>query len=107
MKPRFERAQTLLEYTIVLVIIVAALLTMNVYLRRGLQGRWKESVDQLGEQYNPGQTNSMMTQRMTSTSSTRIQAVRDKLQGAEGYYTMRNDNVTSTETRNASAMVGL
>ena len=52
------RGQSTLEYAVLIVVIIAALIAMQVYLKRGLQGRVRQSSDQIGEQYSPGYTES-------------------------------------------------
>jgi len=51
-----SKGQSTLEYVILLGFVVAALLAMGVYMRRGVQGRLRESTDQVGEQYEAGKT---------------------------------------------------
>ncbi|MDP2940618.1 MAG: hypothetical protein Q8O13_11215 [Candidatus Omnitrophota bacterium] len=46
------RAQSLTEYVIVLGLVVVALTTMQVYMRRGIQAVVKVSADELGFQQN-------------------------------------------------------
>lgn len=50
-----KKAQSLIEYSALLAILVAALLAMFTYLRFSFQGRIKESADVFGrgEQYTP------------------------------------------------------
>ncbi len=68
-----QRGQSTLEYAVLIVVIIAALIAMQVYLKRGIQGRVRESADQIGEQFSPGQTTS---NRITyvNASSTEVQA---------------------------------
>jgi len=61
-----KRAQSTLEYAILIVIILAALLSIQVYLKRGIQGRFKSSTDDIGDQFSPGNTNYISR---TTTSS--------------------------------------
>ena len=100
-----RRGQSVLEYTILLVIVIAALVAMQAYLKRGVQGHWKESVDGLGEQYDQGRTNSIITHQMQSTSESRMQTVKTTNNSVEGYYTMRSDASSSQETRNGHITV--
>ena len=51
-----KRGQSTLEYAVLIVVIIAALIAMQVYLKRGIQGRMRESSDQIGEQFSPGYT---------------------------------------------------
>ncbi|MCM8782804.1 MAG: hypothetical protein NC909_00180 [Candidatus Omnitrophica bacterium] len=46
----YKRAQTLTEYAILLGIIATAIIAMQVYVKRGLQGRVKDGTDYLGQQ---------------------------------------------------------
>jgi len=43
-----KRAQTTAEYAILIAIVVGAVVAMQVYVRRGLQGRIKSAVDYTG-----------------------------------------------------------
>jgi uncharacterized protein (UPF0333 family) len=59
------RGQSTLEYVILLGFVVAALIAMGIYMKRGFQGKLRESTDQVGEQYSAGKT----TSTYTSTSN--------------------------------------
>lgn len=59
-----KRGQSTLEYAILVIIIIGALLSIQVYIKRGLQGRLKGAADDIGDQFSPGNTN------MTSYSKT-------------------------------------
>jgi uncharacterized protein (UPF0333 family) len=48
-----HKAQTTLEYVILISVVVAALIGMQVYLKRGISGKLKESVDSAGQQFSP------------------------------------------------------
>jgi hypothetical protein len=50
------KGQTTLEVVILIGFVVAALIAMGVYMKRGIQGRLRESTDQVGEQYSAGYT---------------------------------------------------
>ena len=55
------RGQSTLEYVILIGFVVAALIFMGVYMRRGVQGKLRESTDQIGEQYTYNNTTSNYT----------------------------------------------
>jgi len=55
-KLRQHRAQSTLEYAILIGIIAAGLIAMQVYLKRGFQGKVRDNTDQMGEQFEPGET---------------------------------------------------
>jgi len=62
-------AQSTLEYALIVAVVVGGLIAMQVYVKRGLQGKLKESADQLGEQYSPGYTTGDVTVTTTSTTN--------------------------------------
>lgn len=64
-----KRGQSTLEYAVLIVVIIAALIAMQTYLKRGVQGKIRESSDQIGEQFSPGYTVSNMTTYTRSNSS--------------------------------------
>lgn len=51
-----KRAQSVLEYTMVTVCAVLALLTMTKYFKLSVQGKLRQSADEIGEHYNPRHT---------------------------------------------------
>ena len=67
---KVRRGQSLLEYAILMVIIIAALLTLQTYIKRGLQGRLKSSADDIGEKYSMS-SGANYSKVVTTTSNTR------------------------------------
>lgn len=65
---RSKRGQTTLEYAIVIAVVVSALIAMQIYIKRGIQGKLRSSTDQIGEQYSPGITTGGYTTTTGSTS---------------------------------------
>jgi len=97
---RFQRqGQSLLEYSILFIIIIVAFIAMQLYIKRGFQGRWKSAVDELGDQYDPNKTNSVYTYMMTSNGETHITTLRNTVNGVDGYYTLRDDFSKVTENK--------
>jgi uncharacterized protein (UPF0333 family) len=94
-----RRGQSMLEYSILIIIIIAAFITMQIYIKRGFQGRWKSAVDELGDQYDPNKSNSVFTYTMTQNSETHIAIFRDTVNGVNGYYTLREDLSKVTENK--------
>ncbi len=62
------RGQSTLEYAIIIMVVVGALLAMQIYMKRGLEGKLKDSSDNIGAQYSAGNVSSSHT-TTTSTSS--------------------------------------
>jgi Flp pilus assembly pilin Flp len=56
-----NRAQSTIEYAILIGVIVAGLIAMQVYLKRGYQRKLKESADEMGSQFSPGVTTGHIT----------------------------------------------
>lgn len=67
-----RKAQSTLEYSVLIALIVAGLLAMQVYLKRGVQGRLRQSADEIGEQFSPGFTTVSRTTTSSITSSETI-----------------------------------
>ena len=52
-----KKGQSVLEITLLVVIVVTALACMSGYLKRGVQGRFKRGADVISSrQYEPGST---------------------------------------------------
>lgn len=66
-----EKGQTFIEYTAVIVCLITALLAMQYYIQRAVQGRLRSAADQIGEQYAPTKT----TGKMTTTINRETQTV--------------------------------
>jgi hypothetical protein len=56
MLQRIRKAQSTLEYALLIGVVVASLLSMQNYLKRAIQGRMQIIGDQMGDQYSPGLT---------------------------------------------------
>jgi len=82
---RKKKGQSTLEYAVLIMIIIGALLSIQFYIKRGLQGRLKSATDDIGDQFSPGNTNAMQTTiTSSSTNQTFINGVsRDTLLGTE------------------------
>ena len=55
------KGQSTLEYVMMIGFIVAALIWVGIYVHRGMQGKLRESADQIGEQYEAGNTTGSYT----------------------------------------------
>jgi len=66
-----KRGQSTLEYAVLIVVIIGALLTIQVYIKRGVQGRLKSAADDIGDQYSDGNMNEIRsTNRYTNSEET-------------------------------------
>lgn len=73
-KIKQNKAQTTLEYAILIGVVVAGLIAMQVYLKRGYQGSLRESSDSMGEQFSPGYTTNLYTTKNETTSTEELKA---------------------------------
>ncbi len=48
--------QSMVEYAILLGVVIAALLIMQVFVKRGFQGGLKDAADKMGDQFSAGST---------------------------------------------------
>lgn len=95
---RDHQAQSILEFTVLIIILMAVFLSMSSYVKRGMQGRWKSAVDDFADQYDPQQTNSTIEYTADTESNTAITTVSNT--------TFRSDNTRSLEQRNSYMQVG-
>ena len=64
-----KRGQSTLEYAVLILIIIAALISIQMYMKRGFQGRLKQASDDIGDQYSPGNMNeSKITKRYSNST---------------------------------------
>ena len=63
-----KKAQSTLEYAVLIIIVIGALLTIQIYIKRGIQGRLKQATDDIGSQFSPGNTNYF--KKMTTNAHT-------------------------------------
>lgn len=68
------RAQSTLEYAIIIMVVVGALLAMQIYMKRGLEGKLKDSSDNIGAQYSAGNVSSSHTTTTDTTSEEKTSA---------------------------------
>ena len=64
-----KKGQSTLEYAILIIIIIGALLSIQVYIKRGVQGRFKSAADDIGDQYSD--LNTRVNKQMTTVSQSR------------------------------------
>lgn len=86
-------AQGTLEYALLIGAVVAALVAMNIYMRRGFQGRIKSSSDSIGSQYDVQRTTSDFT--TTSYTDTTDTAKHAGTGGTSNFSTNYNTDVTT------------
>lgn len=71
---RKNKAQSMLEYAILVAVLVSALIAMQTYLKRGYQGKLRDGADQMGEQFSPGYTTYNYTTNSFTNSTETLDA---------------------------------
>ncbi len=101
-----NQGQSTTEYAVVVIVIIVALLAMQNYMKRGMQGRMKSTVDDVGEQYDPGVVNLSAQYSLLSNSDSSISiGSRDSVDGQSGFYTQRRDATRSIEVKQGTTAV--
>jgi len=99
---RSQKGQNITEYTILVILVIGAFIATSSYVKRGIQGRWREAVDEIGEQYDP---TVMLTNiiYMTNTS-TNTEITTQKV--GTGIVTLRSDTTNTVEQKLGDTSVG-
>ena len=99
---RKRLGQSIIEYVAIVTIVLGAFVAAGNYIKRGLQGRWKATVDDLGDQYDPRVASTDLRHTIISNNETRIIV----LNAQKGFYTSRIDITNSTESKSGSRTIG-
>lgn len=97
-----RKAQSALEYTLVIALFTAALISMTVYIKRGFQGNYRQTADEIGSAYEPKNTTSDTTFQTNSVSN----SVSNTTEEAEKYKTVTDFSSQDTTSRNGTEEVG-
>lgn len=101
---RNRKAQTTAEYAILIGLVVAALVAMQTYVKRGLQGRVKDATDTFATQTaNIGTTNQYEPYYLQQSSNTASTATATETTGLGGTV---NKATNATTTRTGSQTTG-
>lgn len=102
-----RRGQSILEYTLILVILLGVVLAMKNYVKRGIQGRWKSASDDFGEQYDPQSINSNIVYATQGNSDSIVTVVNGTSStGLQGQWTNRLDTSNMVDTKSGFSQVG-
>ena len=103
-----RKGQSLIEYSLIIAVVVLALGVMQTYVKRGLSGKWKESVDQLGDQYDPRAGNTDIVHSLNSITKTRLLGVevKDDSGRVVGVKTYRSDETNSIDSKTGAVRAG-
>ena len=105
-----RKGQTLLEYTVILIVILGVMIAMKDYVKRGIQGRWKSSADELSDQYDPQHINSNIFFATQINSMSTVSVVTATYAGPNGpemgQWTNRGDLSNTVEKKTEATQVG-
>jgi Flp pilus assembly pilin Flp len=68
-----RKGQSIVEYAILLGVVIAALLIMQVFVKRGFQGGLKDSADRMGDQFSASNTTIKTTRGMSGGNQTIVE----------------------------------
>ena len=93
------KGQSTLEYAVLIIIIIGALLSIQVYIKRGVQGRLKSASDDIGDQFSPGNTNlTRVTNTISNTTESFVSgATNSVLRARETTNTSMNMNLINVQ----------
>lgn len=92
-----NKAQSTLEYALVIAAVIGALLAINLYMKKGVQGKLKESTDQIGKQFD-GSGNYSSAWNITSNGTTTTTEERSAGTGNTTSNVSVGENITRGET---------
>lgn len=92
-----KKGQNTMEYAIIIAVIVAALIAMQNYIKRGIQGRMKQSSDDIGDQFSAQNTNGSTTTGLSANSHEQVTG---------GANPLTTTNTSQSQTRNTNENVG-
>jgi len=91
-----NKAQGLLEITLLIAVIAAALIAMGVYLKRAVQGKLRSAADDIGEQYSPTNFSAEINTTTNSNSASSSKTQGEGLNAA--YNSTSEQNQVTTRT---------
>lgn len=86
-----RRGQSTLEYAVIIAVVVAALIAMQTYFKRGVQGKLRQATDDIGEQFSPGHTSSDYTIRTNVHAGERIEGGDEPVSSSTSYQKQTRD----------------
>lgn len=105
-----KKAQSALEYALIITVVTAGLVGMAKYTQRGMQGKLRSSADSIGEQYSAKHTKST---KVTSHSNSEVrerfgyEGLSDtgRHQGQSYYSVVTPDTVTESMTKDNAEQI--
>ncbi len=67
MKLLNRKGQSAVEYAVIIAVVIAVLIGINIYIKRGLMGRFRSYGDQAGSQFSFANGTTNVTENITSS----------------------------------------
>lgn len=102
-----KRAQSTLEYAVIIAVVIGALIAMQTFMKRGVEGKLRSSIDDIGGQYAANATDTHIkttykgTQSSTETFGYAAGGTSEK-QGVSHYKVNQVPDVTKTTDENVT-----
>ncbi len=97
-----RKGQSTLEYAMIIMVIAAGIIAMQVYMKRGIQGKLRDSTDSIGKQYSAGETTSKITTNKILPSTTKetfgLDATGTFKEGVSRYQVVVDSEIQRTAT---------
>lgn len=91
---RKPKGQSTLETAVLIIIVMGALLSIQVYIKRGLQGRLAKSADDIGDQY------SYLNMNVSKTVVVKSNTLETNDAGFQATNLLTDEVTTTNSTRN-------
>ncbi len=69
LRKKNKKGQSAVEYAVLIMIVIGAMIAISGYVKRGIQGRMKQATDDIGKQFSPGNTNAELSTTVVSSTS--------------------------------------
>ena len=66
-----RKGQSVVEYAVMIAVVIAALIALNIYIKRGFMGRYRSYGDQAGTQFSFASGNTNITETVNSAREER------------------------------------
>ncbi len=73
-----KKGQSTLEYAIIVAVVVAALFAIQIYMKRGVQGKLRQSTDDIGAQFEANATSNQVDFE-TTKDTTSVQTIQNRV----------------------------
>lgn len=99
-----KKGQSALEFTLVLLVVIAAIVAMQIYMKRAVEGKLRSNTDSIGGQFEAENTRGSVTTSRTGKTVQRYGYDDDGVTEVPGQTTVTYEN--QVESQSGSETVG-